>query len=270
MEEEGGGGKMKTMKTKYAWLGVGLWMLAATAWGAEGLWLGQDDRVAVVAKSAGTEWAEAAGVLLECAELDIPLAVFHGALTEEERAAETEAIPPEGEGMVEETGAGFEALGERLADFDPSHVILTGWKPGEGIPRGVAEALEETPAMILQSVGSKGDYTMSLADFQKEVRNMMLPSFGLAPSKRGVEHFRRTTADDLAEAAEEEAVEAEGKPAPSAPESAVAFPGTEEVWGAAEPVGGGTEARGAAKLKPRTKLPDAPKPKAWFDMPAGW
>lgn len=265
MERRGRGGIIPAMKTKTGWLGVGLWLAASIAWGAQGLWLGEDDRVAVVAKSAGAEWAEAAGVLLECSELEIPLAVFHGALTESELAAEMEALPPQGgeSGPVEETGAGFEALAERLADFDPSHVILAGWKKGEGFPVGVAEALEETPALILQAVGSKGDYTMSLADFQKQMRDVMLPSFGLAPSKKGVEHYRRVEVDEIsvAEADEEDAAAAE--PVVFADMAA-------EAESEAEAVRSESLGKGGLKLKPRTKLPSAPKPKAWYEMPATW
>ena len=253
---------MKAMKTKTAWVGVGLWLAASIAWGAQGLWLGEDDRVAVVAKSAGTEWAEAAGVLLECAELEIPLAVFHGALTEDERAVEMEALPPEN-GALEETGAGFEALAERLADFDPSHVILTGWKKGEGFPPGVAEALDETPALILQAVGSRGDYTMSLADFQKQMRNVMLPAFGLAPSKKGVEHFLKLEADEIAVAEAEEE-----EPIPAEPAVSAEAPWEDSV--VEEAVQSESAGKGGLKLKPRTKLPSAPNPKAWYDMPASW
>ncbi len=255
---------MRSMKAKRTWLGVGIWMAAAIAWGAEGLWLGSDDRVAVVSKSAGAEWAEAAGVLLECVELEIPLAVFHGVLTEEERAAEMEAFPVEGEEdeRVRETGADFETLGAQLADFDPSHVILAGWKAGEGIPFGLAEALEETPAMILQTVASKGDYTMSLADFQREMRNLLLPAFGLAASRKSAEHFRRMKADDFSTPAEEE------KPVPEVSDRSVA-PGQErrvEEEGPRESL----ERRREVNLKPRTKLPDAAKPTSWFDRPASW
>ena len=255
---------MRGMKAKRTWLGVGLWMAAAIAWGSEGLWLGSDDRVAVVSKSAGAEWAEAAGVLLECAELDIPLAVFHGVLTEEERAAEMEAFPVEGEedGRVRETGAYFETLGAQLADFDPSHVILAGWKAGEGVPVGLAEALEETPAMILQAVGSKGDYTMSLADFQRELRDVLLPAFGLDASRKSVEHFLTVNVDDIILSAGE---------AHSAPEEVAA---TSEVPEEENRAAGGGErepsGRGKAKLKPRTKLPDIPKSPSWYDRPVSW
>lgn len=268
MERRGSGAIVRAMKTKTGWLGVGLWLAAGMAWGAQGLWLGEDDRVAVVAKTAGAEWAEAAGVLLECAELEIPLAVFHGALTDEERAVETDALPPgEGEsGMLEETGAGFEGLAERLADFDPSHVILAGWKKGEGVPAGVAEALEETPALILQAVGSRGDYTMSLADFQKQMRDVILPSFGMAPSKKGVEHFLKLEADGIsvAEAA------GEGEPGSAEPAASAEAPRTEEGPVEAEAVRSESAGKGGLKLKPRTKLPTAPKPKAWYEMPASW
>ena len=253
------------MKTKTAWFGVLLWLAASLAWGAQGLWLGEDDRVAVVAKSAGAEWAEAAGVLQECAELDIPLAVFHGVLTDGERAAVAEALAAkDGENVsVEETGADFEALPERLADFDPSHVVLAGWEKGEGFPAGVAEALDETPAMILQAVGSRGDYTMSLADFQREMRNVMLPSFGLAPSKKGADHFRRLEADDIAVAEAETEASAPAEPTVDAGGAAASSSPAEENR---EELPG----KGVAKLKPRTKLPAAPKPKAWYDMPATW
>lgn len=263
MERRGRDVIMGTMKTKKAWVGVGLWLAASIAWGAQGLWLGEDDRVAVVAKSAGAEWAEAAGVLLECAELEIPLAVFHGALTEGERAAELDALSQgEESGAIEETGAGFEALAERLADFDPSHVILAGWKKGDGFPPGIAEALDETPALILQSVGSRGDYTMSLADFQKQMRDVMLPSFGLAPSKKGVEHFVKLEADEIAVA------EAEEKPVPAEPVATAEVPREDPI--AAEAVLSESAGKGDLRLKPRTKLPTAPKPKAWYEMPASW
>lgn len=229
------------------------------------MWLGEDDRVAVVARSAGAEWADAAGVLLECAELDIPLAVFHGVLTDEERAAETEArVANEGENVVfEETGADFEALPERLADFDPSHVVLSGWKQGEGFPVGIADALDETPALILQAVDARGDYTMSLADFQREMRDVMLPSFGLPPSKKGVDHFLQLQTDDIAVAEAEERDSAAEEPMASAE----TLP--EDSRGA-EPIRSESAGRGDMKLKPRTKLPTAPKPKAWYDMPASW
>lgn len=265
MERRGSGAIMATMKTKTGWLGVGLWLAASMAWGAQGLWLGEDDRVAVVAKTAGAEWAEAAGVLLECTELEIPMAVFHGVLTDEERAAEMDALPPgEGEtGMLEETGAGFEGLAERMAEFDPSHVILAGWKKGEGFPAGVAEALDETPALILQAVGSKGDYTMSLADFQKQMRDVILPSFGMAPSKKGVDHFRRLAADEISVAEADREDAAPEEPVAFADEAAEA--GREAEAGQRESTG-----KGGLKLKPRTKLPAAPKPKAWYEMPATW
>lgn len=263
MERRGRDVIMETMKTKNTWVGVGLWLAASIAWGAQGLWLGEDDRVAVVARSAGAEWAEAAGVLLECAELEIPLAVFHGVLTEEERAAEMDALPQgEGSGAVEETGPGFENLSERLADFDPSHVILAGWKKGEGFPVGIAEALDETPALILQAVGSRGDYTMSLADFQKQMRDVMLPSFGLVPSKKGVEHFVKLEADEIAVA------EAEEKPVPAEPVATAEVPREDPI--AAEAVPSESAGKGDLRLKPRTKLPTAPKPKAWYEMPASW
>jgi hypothetical protein len=256
---------MATMKTNSAWLGVGLWLAASIAWGAQGLWLGEDDRVAVVVKSAGAEWATAAGVLLECTELDIPLTVFHGALTEAERAAEMDAFPSQdGEsGTVEETGAGFEALAGRLADFDPSHVILAGWEKGEGFPVGVAEALDETPAMILQTVDARGDYTMSLADFQREMRNVILPAFGLEPSNKGVDRFRRVEADEI--------VVAEADAEVSVPREPATFDGRgKEAPAEVEEVRSKPEGKGVSKLKPRTKLPAAPKPKAWYEMPASW
>ena len=177
-------------------IGLGLLAAVSAAQGAKGLWLGEDDRVAVVAKSAGAEWAAAAGVLMECAELEIPLAVFHGRLTAGERAATEEAFPGESEGdAVVETGPQFEGLGERLESFDPSHVILAGWKAGEGVPPGVAEALEETPATILLAGVKRGDYEMALAEFQTEVRNEVLPTFGLSPSKKSTEFFREVSAD---------------------------------------------------------------------------
>jgi hypothetical protein len=251
------------MKAKLSWIGFGLLAAVAAAQGAEGLWLGEDDRVAVVAKTAGAEWAEASGVLMECAELEIPLALFHGTLTEEEREATEAAFPGEpGMGEVTETGARFEGLGERLEVFDPSHVILAGWKAGEGVPPGVAEALEETPATILLAGVKRGDCEMALADFQKEVRDAVLPSFGLAPSRKSVEYFRVAEADEIPVAADEPAAaEPAGRPtAPSAPAEERVEPETARAETGGVP----------AKLRPRTSLPSAPRAKAWFEMPAGW
>lgn len=255
------------MKTSMFWFGCGVGLaVAGAAWGAEGLWLGEDDRVAVVSRAAGEEWVSAAGVLQECAAMEIPFAVFYGTLGEGERAAVAEAAA-EGEwpdGTEVETGAGFERLGESLAAFDPSYVFVAGWAAGEGIPAGVAEALEESPAQVLAGVAGGGEVETTLADFQRKSRDQMLGLFGKHGGGGAVESFRRWRAEDYPVA---EAGASGGTGAPAVEEESAVEEGAAAVDAN---VGRVEEAAGTMRLRPRTRLPAAPKAKSLFEQPVKW
>lgn len=260
---------MNAMKTTMVLIGLGVGLAAAVAAsGAEGLWLGEDDRVAVVARQAGEEWASAAGVLQECAAMEIPFAVFYGALGAGEQEAVADAAL-EGEwpeGTAVETGAGFEGLGERLAEFDPSHVFVAGWAAGEGMPAGVVAALEESPALVLAAVSAGGEVETTLADFQRESRNRILGLFGKQGDTGTVESFRQWRAEEFPASEADAAVVVEESGMPEAEVSPVG----EGMWANGANPGRVEEGAGGMRLRPRIRLPEAPKATSVFERPVKW
>lgn len=239
---------------------VALWCGTALA-EPEPWLLGDDgDRVAVVAARPGEEAAHCAGLLQECAGLDVPVQVFF--LSGNARDRDNAALAAEEFGLSPDACdflAGADELSALLAAFMPTHVVVAS--PGNETLAALELAFPDpgrAPVVLLPVPPGDPEAALALTlpPYQLDARASAAAIYSRAAPRGDTENYATLEIDDLAEV--------ELTPGGEEPDESEYSGYSEYSEGAGKEVAPApppAAPAGGALLRPRTRLPSQPKPK---------
>ena len=275
---------MVPMKARTFLLLAGLATLLAfrlpSAPAAEPLWLGDDgDSVAILALVPGDEMVYAAGILLECLDLDVPAHVYFFADSPSARLAADEAAEALADAAGSDSALPITFLRDPVAELPallaaqhPTYLIVSPElvDSASPLPDALAAAPDALPlAALPASDPAPADYEFERVDTQLDAKTAALEPYGL-DEPAPVERFVRVT---LAPRSSRQTAAP-----PSAPVFAPPTAETPAVFAPAplEPAVPAPDAQPAPQkpnrhLVPRASLPALPPPRpTGLDAPVVW
>ncbi len=252
---------------------------------AEPLWLGDDgDSVAVLALVPGDEMVYAAGVLLECLDLDLPAHVYFFADDPSARLAADEAAEALADAAGTDAAPPLTFLADpttelpaRLAAQHPTYLIVSPEfvDPASPLPDALAAIPDALPlAAIPPDDPAPADYEFELVDTQLEAKTAALEPYGLS-DPAPVERFARV---NLAPRTARQPAPGTAEPIyapPPAENTAIFAPAPAPAPAPIEPATPAQNAPAPTKntrhLVPRASLPALPPPRpSGLDAPVVW